>query len=689
MITPPFLLGVALLFWGWQAGWLWLDALAAVAIEVPRFARNRLHFAQADLDRIWNLCFVLFFGAFVVAFVTSDGATALTNMADNNSIANRIEALNKGGRSVILVLLWLPLIFLPIAIAQAFSDEPQMDWSTFSWWLRRQRGRGGARTFGGGVNVGWPYFALCLLATSATNERSLRFPIGVVLLTGWALWHRRARGFPLTAWAACLLATLGLALAAQFGMRQLQGLMQRLDSMIIARFISGRGFEPKETRTSMGAIGRLKLSGNIVLRVEATNTPPALLREASYRLFFTPSWVSAKQEFKDVLPESDLTTWKLLPAKMTRKQVTIAGFLPGGAGLLPSPGGVARFEDLPAVTMETNRLGVVRISEGPGFFRVVASFDEGASIDSRPDSMDEDIPAIELPAVTQTARELGLREMSPDRAVQKIGEFFAREFQYTTWQGASGRSRSNDTPLARFLLTNRAGHCEHFATATVLLLRAAGIPARYAVGYSVQERRGAEWIVRERHAHAWCLAWLDGAWRDIDHTPAGWSDLEAARAGGWEKVSDLWSDAWFKFSQWRWGKGEWKQHLIWLVVPLIGIAVWRLMAQKQWNRSRQIAGRAEGRGVASGMDSEFFALEKALAARGLERLEDETPMAWSRRLASSDLELAHELAPIIEAHYRLRFDPSGLSDRERGEFAADVRRLLARIESVLFASAKN
>jgi hypothetical protein len=232
------------------------------------------------------------------------------------------------------------------------------------------------------------------------------------------------------------------------------------------------------------------------------------------------------------------------------------------------------------------------------------------------------------------------------------------------------------------LLTQRAGHCEHFATATVLLLRAAGIPARYAVGYSVQERRGAEWIVRERHAHAWCLAWLDGAWRDVDHTPAGWSELEAARAGGWEKVSDLWSDAWFKFSQWRWGKGEWKQYLIWLVVPLIGIAVWRLMAQKQWNRSRQIAGRAEGRGVASGMDSEFFAVEKALAARGLERVEDETPRAWSRRLASADPELGRELAPIIEAHYRLRFDPSGLSGREREEFAAGVKRLLVRTASV-------
>ena len=35
-------------------------------------------------------------------------------------------------------------------------------------------------------------------------------------------------------------------------------------------------------------------------------------------------------------------------------------------------------------------------------------------------------------------------------------------------------------PLKTFLLTHRRGHFEYFATAGVMLLRAAGIPARYA-----------------------------------------------------------------------------------------------------------------------------------------------------------------------------------------------------------------
>ena len=63
------------------------------------------------------------------------------------------------------------------------------------------------------------------------------------------------------------------------------------------------------------------------------------------------------------------------------------------------------------------------------------------------------------------------------------------------------------TPLSRFLLKTRAGHCEYFATATVLLLRELGIPARYAVGYAVHETSRQRLRRALRDAHAWCLVW--------------------------------------------------------------------------------------------------------------------------------------------------------------------------------------
>src|SRR5439155_1389676 len=94
-----------------------------------------------------------------------------------------------------------------------------------------------------------------------------------------------------------------------------------------------------------------------------------------------------------------------------------------------------------------------------------------------------------------------------------------------------GRRQSRRRPAVEELpRRGHSGHCEYFATATVLLLRAAGVPARYATGYSVQEwsRLERRYVVRARHAHSWALVWADGAWRDLDTTPPLWADEEAA-----------------------------------------------------------------------------------------------------------------------------------------------------------------
>lgn len=79
----------------------------------------------------------------------------------------------------------------------------------------------------------------------------------------------------------------------------------------------------------------------------------------------------------------------------------------------------------------------------------------------------------------------------------------------------------NQDPLEYFLFESRAGHCEYYASAAVLLLQAMDIPARLVTGYS-----GCEWNpekqryeVLERHAHAWGEAWIGGRWVAFDPTP--------------------------------------------------------------------------------------------------------------------------------------------------------------------------
>ncbi len=72
-----------------------------------------------------------------------------------------------------------------------------------------------------------------------------------------------------------------------------------------------------------------------------------------------------------------------------------------------------------------------------------------------------------------------------------------------------------------FLQESNRGYCVHFATAATMLLRTAGIPARYVTGYSVSGG-GTDWItVTEDDAHAWVEYYVNGTgWLPLDPTPA-------------------------------------------------------------------------------------------------------------------------------------------------------------------------
>lgn len=88
------------------------------------------------------------------------------------------------------------------------------------------------------------------------------------------------------------------------------------------------------------------------------------------------------------------------------------------------------------------------------------------------------------------------------------------------YQIAVRRSGALD-PVTDFLFVNREGNCEYFATATAVLARAAGVPARVVGGYRVGEFNalGGFHVVRERNAHAWVEIWSNGRWVTVDPTP--------------------------------------------------------------------------------------------------------------------------------------------------------------------------
>lgn len=90
-----------------------------------------------------------------------------------------------------------------------------------------------------------------------------------------------------------------------------------------------------------------------------------------------------------------------------------------------------------------------------------------------------------------------------------VMRMFGREgYSYTLKPGVLQSQNSID----EFLFETRRGFCEHYASAYVFLMRAAGVPARVVVGYQGGEYNpsGNYVAVRQFDAHAWAEIWLDG-----------------------------------------------------------------------------------------------------------------------------------------------------------------------------------
>jgi transglutaminase-like putative cysteine protease len=113
------------------------------------------------------------------------------------------------------------------------------------------------------------------------------------------------------------------------------------------------------------------------------------------------------------------------------------------------------------------------------------------------------------------------REANSDHKsyINRVLQHFAEnEYFYTLNPPLLGENAMDD-----FLFGTRRGFCEHFASAFVVLMRAAGVPSRIVVGYQGGTMHPFDnyMIVRQSDAHAWAEVWLDDSgWVRVDPTAA-------------------------------------------------------------------------------------------------------------------------------------------------------------------------
>ena len=692
MKTPPFLLGAALLFWGWQAGHLAEGAAMAAVLEGARFIKARWDFTDEDFRRIWTFCALLLLGAAVYAFTADGGPSDLRGFLQSPSYAIERNAGNTIARTIAALIRWLPMIFFLFMAAQAFSSREGIPPETISMIMRlrwqKARRLGRPLPAAKSMDISYPYFMLCLLAASFHSSEDETFFWGLCALVTWALWSLRSRRYGVVIWASALAVAIALGYGGQRGVGRLYRLFENYGAQWWSRAATA-GADSRQSNTALGQIGRLKGSSKIVIRLEPKDgsRAPPLLREASYRVWRRQVWYSevSRDKFENIYEWTNHTTWVLLPGTTNSAAVNLACYLPGRFALLPLPTGSGRLENLSAFGVYKSILGAV-LAEGPGLVVFDALYGPGPTIDS-PANTNEDlaVPPREKPALDQVISELQLKPRNRKQALRTLSGFFqdTNKFHYSTWQGYGGFRATNETPLSRFLLRTRSGHCEYFATATVLLLRQLGIPARYAVGYAVHEGAGGKYVVRQRDAHAWCLVWNEnsGIWQDFDTTPALWVKAEADRASPLQFLSDGWSRLVFEFAKFRWGQTHLRQYFLWALAPVLALLLCQIIFRSR--RRRHIPGPEEP-GAATlwpGLDSEFYQIEKKLAERGAQRRPSEPLSAWLLRAGADPAmaDMRSRLQELLNLHYRYRFDPQGLNQTDREALRRDASGCLAKL----------
>ena len=634
--VPPFLIGAGLLFWGWQSGNWITAAVLAVMLEAGRRVRIRFDLGAAEHSRIADLCTILFVGLTVV-------------LAVNRGVAHGILAAFQ----------WLPAALAPILLAQMLSESGRVPLSALFRHMRKLK-RDNPSIKDPLIDTSAVYLALVLISAGVANARGPGYYIGVVLAAAWGLFMWR----PLHASAAAWVLMLGAGAAGGYaGHAGLAHLQAQLEAWIADWQLGGFDGDPSRSTTDIGSIGKLKLRDALVLRVYV---PPAevkrvrLLHRSSYNTYVGTTWLTRGAPMETVTPEEGGLSWPLAAAQ-PEWSARMAARVERGRILLSLPSATTRITGLGATAVRRNALGSVQAELAGDWIRYEAEAAASSDTSAPPRREDLAVSAAERATFDGLAAELGLNGLAAQEALRRVQAHFAG-YSYSTWR--EGPAPEGATPLGDFVRNTRSGHCEYFAAATTLLLRAAGIPARYATGFAVTEYSPLEeaFIVRARHAHAWARAWTGTRWIDLDTTPPSWFEEEKQLAPFWEKLADFARWAGYRWSQ----RGELQASDAWYAVLalLIAILAWRLLRGRRVTRGPStsvVVSRAW-----PGADSEFYALERALAQRGFPRNAGMPLSVWVRQTAGAlDPAARGRIDEALRLHQRYRFDPGGLGDPER------------------------
>ena len=228
-------------------------------------------------------------------------------------------------------------------------------------------------------------------------------------------------------------------------------------------------------------------------------------------------------------------------------------------------------------------------------------------------------------------------------------------------------------PLEWFLLEHPAAHCEYFASGTAVLLRMAGVPCRYVVGFVVSEQNqySGEWVARNEDAHAWVEAYDETiGWVTVDTTPASGIPDETSVSSSTQLYEYLRDE--FHRIRIGWqqrGFASIKTSLKSLILSPLGVGFYSLIALvfsgvmlRRWRQRRHVdrAAYSASSPVIEQLQTARQKLDVTLKRVWRIRLPGETVDQYARQLATGAIDQHDPLTQVADwyAQYAaLRFSP--------------------------------
>jgi transglutaminase-like putative cysteine protease len=492
------------------------------------------------------------------------------------------------------------------------------------------------------------------------------------------------------------------------------------------------GFVGFSDKVELGAIGRLQQSNMIVMRVRVEDAQVGRARNLRWRgvaldQFDGQRWQKSRTANLDLQASNDKGFFQLGTTEGLHRLTTQTFFVEpiDTPVLFAAPRVVALQAALPYVRLDKE--GALSSHPHPEdrlSYKVYSDTEE-----PDPELLRADLQAyprnfryLLFPAsldgrVGQLAREVIVRAGARNRydAARAIESYLQHNFGYTLDLKAGGPD-----PLADFLFNIKEGHCEYFSTAMAVMLRTQGIASRVVNGFQRGEYNDAAdvYTVTQRDAHSWVEVYFPetNSWVTFDPTPAAGRPVREstglmAQARKYAEALELF---WMQYvigydkqeqrqlatsargqlaglrrtlaakieslkaaisNWWAGGPGEgspsafFKIAAMLLVFPLLVGLFWLVRRIRRLGFRRAVNFRRrepEGRSII-----EFYErLTKVLAARGLRRAPEQTPLEFA---VATELD---EALRITRAYNRVRYGEQALTPIE----SAEIEKWLKRME---------